>query len=58
MALVLTAIVALRRLAEGLELSGLLIDRAFLLTFFYSGALVAIYLSVYYFYGVLSRAGR
>ncbi len=47
-----------RRLEDGVPLSGLLIDRKFLTTFFYSGALVAIWLSCYHFYGVLSRAGR
>ena len=56
-AVVLVAYVIGQRLGDGVPISGLLIDRKFLISFFYSGALVAIWLSCYYFYGVLSRAG-
>lgn len=57
LAVVLVIWVAGRLLVEGVGLTALPADRRFLIAFFYSGALVAIWLSCYYFYGVLSRGG-
>lgn len=57
LAAALVLYVAGRLIGEGVGVSGLLFDRRFLIAFFYSGALVAIWLSCWYFYGVLSRAG-
>ncbi len=39
-----------RRVREGLTLFAALLDRNFMLVFFYSGALLAIYLSTFHFF--------
>ena len=41
---------ARRRLHEGLSLVQMLIDQKFLIVFLYSGSLLAIYLSCFYFF--------
>ena len=53
----LVTYVAGRRLSEDVPLSRLPTDEAFLKALMYTGALVAIWLSTYYFYGVLARGG-
>ena len=39
-----------RRIREGLTFFAALLDRNFMLVFFYSGALLAIYLSIFHFF--------
>lgn len=46
--------VLVMRVREGLGPKDLLIDRQFLTTLFYTGALLSIYLSCVHFYGVAS----
>ncbi len=45
-----------QRLADGVSLTALPFDGKFLKGFFYTGALVAIWLSCYYYYRVLAQA--
>ncbi len=47
-----------RRIREGLTLFTALLDRNFMLVFFYSGALLAIYLSTFHFFYSGLIAGR
>ncbi len=47
-----------RRVREGLTLFAALLDRNFMLVFFYSGALLAIYLSTFHFFYFGLIAGR
>ena len=44
-----------QRLADGVSLTALPFDEKFLKGFLYTGALVAIWLSCYYYYRVLAR---
>ncbi|MBI1354515.1 MAG: hypothetical protein GC160_09220 [Acidobacteria bacterium] len=53
----LVAYVAGQRLADEVPLGRLPTDGKFLQAVIYTGALVAIWLSCYYFYGVLAKAG-
>lgn len=46
---------ARRRLREGLSVLGVLTDRNFLIVFLYTGALLAIYLSCFYFFYLAPR---
>ncbi len=45
-----------QRLADGVSLAALPFDEKFLKGFLYTGALVAIWLSCYYYYRVLEKA--
>ncbi len=49
--------IAGQRLADGVSALALPADGKFLKGFFYTGALVTIWLSCYYYYGVLASAG-
>ncbi len=44
-----------RRLRDGLSFFEVLTDRNFLIVFFYTGALLSIYLSCFYFFYLLPR---
>lgn len=44
-----------RRLRDGLSFFEVLKDRSFLIVFFYTGALLSIYLSCFYFFYLLPR---
>ena len=44
-----------RRLRDGLSFLEVLKDRGFLIVFFYTGALLSIYLSCFYFFYLLPR---
>lgn len=48
--IVFVAAYAIRRLREGLTPLQVVFDRAFMLVFFYTGALLAIYLSTFRFF--------
>ena len=55
--IVLVLYVVGQRLADGVSLVALPLDGKFLKAFLYTGALLAIWLSCYHFYGVLAAGG-